>query len=242
MKIPRSSDSLATRMKSYEDNNRLDKGATIIRVDGKSFHTWTKKIGAKRPFDDVVHDCMAYATKRVAIEMQGFRMAYTQSDESTFLLTNLKEKEGAWFDYKVQKLASITASMFTHFFNAHYEHAVITRGYPSIAAFFDARAFSIPVADAANAFVWRQQDWNRNSVQMLGQHYMSHAQMQGKTAGVVRSTLKDKYQIDWFGLEDWQKFGTFVLTDEGEPLTLCAPLSYAEINRVAGLDLYMEKE
>jgi tRNA(His) guanylyltransferase len=241
MKIPASMQSIGARMKSYEENQRLEKGAVIIRVDGKGFHTWTKKIGALKPFDSVVHDCMVHATKRVSMEMQGCRIAYTQSDETTFLLTNLGEKEGAWFDYKVQKLASVTASMFTHYFNARYEYAAITRGYPSIPAFFDARAFSIPVEDAANVFVWRQQDWNRNSVQMLGHHHMGHAKMQNRTAGVVRTILKDEYGVDWFGLMAWEKFGTFVYPHPEDPLNTSIPLDYYEINRVAGLDKYLEK-
>lgn len=242
MKIPDSMQPIGTRMKSYEDDSRLDKGVAIIRIDGKGFHTWTKKIGAFRPFDSVVHDCMVHATKQVAMEMQGFRIAYTQSDETTFLLSNMKEKEGAWFDYKVQKLASITSSMFTYHFNSRYENHCLLRGYPRVPAFFDARAFSMPVEDAANVFVWRQQDWNRNSVQMLGHYHMGHAKMQNRTAGEVRSILKDEYGVDWFGLDAWEKFGTFVLPDNDSPLTSSVPLNYYEINRAAELDQYMEKE
>lgn len=241
MRIPDSMQSIGNRMKSYEENQRLEKGAVIIRVDGKGFHTWTKKIQALRPFDSVVHNCMVHATKRVSMEMQGCRIAYTQSDESTFLLTNLNEKEGAWFDYKVQKLASITASMFTYHFNSRNENYCLLRGYSRVPAFFDARAFSIPVEDAANVFVWRQQDWNRNSVQMLGHYHMGHAKMQNRTAGVVRTILKDEYGVDWFGLDAWEKFGTFVYPHPEGPLTTSIPLDYYEINRAAGLDEYLEK-
>lgn len=242
MKIPTSGLSLSTRMKSYEDDQRFEKGAVIIRVDGKAFHTWTKAIKATRPFDEIVHRCMVYATQSVAMCMQGFKLAYTQSDESTFLIANLGEKEGAWFDYKAQKLCSVTASLFTEAFNRRYQHHCLVAGYRELPAFFDTRAFSIPVHDAANNFVWRQQDWNRNSVQMLGHHYMGHAKMQEKTAGKVRTILKEEYSVDWFGLDDWQKHGTFVIQEDHEPLTSSLPMNYDEINRVTGLDQYMEKE
>lgn len=233
---------IATRMKSYEDNQRLSKGTVIIRVDGKGFRTWTKKIGAERPFDSAVHDCMVHATKKVAEEMQSFRLAYTQSDETTFLLSNMNEKEGAWFDYKVQKLASVTASMFTYFFNARYEHVAITRGYPSVPAFFDARAFSIPVEDAPNAFVWRQQDWERNSVQMLGHFWLGHKKMQGLNKNEVIAKLEFEYGKYWKDLALWKKYGTFVIPFDGMLLTRNERLDYATLILDSGLSEYIKEK
>jgi len=233
---------ISTRMKSYEDNARLDKGAAIIRIDGKGFHTWTKKIGAERPFDSVVHECMVHATKKVAEEMQGFRLAYTQSDETTFLLSNMKEKEGAWFDYKVQKIASITSSLFTYYFNNHYELARFTRGYPDVPAFFDARAFSMPVEDAANVFVWRQQDWQRNSVQMLGHYWMGHRAMQGLNRDTVIKKLETDYNKFWGKLAGWKKYGTFVVPFDNLLLTRHEWLDYASLNLAAGLSTYIKEK
>lgn len=233
---------ISTRMKAYEYDQRLEKGAVLIRVDGKSFHTWTKKIKAEKPFDSVVHSCMSYATMRVAKEMQGFKLAYTQSDESTFLLANLGEKEGAWFDYKVQKLSSVTSSLFTEAFNSEYQKYCLTAGYREVPAIFDARAFSIPVEDAANNFVWRQQDWFRNSIQMLGQHYISHARMQGLGTAKVKNILEEEYGVDWFALDAWEKFGTFVIPGVDDLFTTSEYLFYDEINKMAGFDKYMEKE
>lgn len=233
---------ISTRMKSYEDNTRLDKGTVIIRIDGKGFHTWTKKIGAERPFDSVVHECMVHATKKVAEEMQGFRLAYTQSDEATFLLSNMKEKEGAWFDYKVQKLTSIASSLFTYHFNSRYELARLTRGYPNVPAFFDARAFSMPVEDAANVFVWRQQDWERNSVQMLGHYWMGHKAMQGLSKGEVLFRLQFEYNKYWHKLAGWKKYGTFVIPFDGLLLTRHEWLDYASLNLAAGLSAYIKEK
>ena len=182
---------IAKRMKSYEEDQRFPKGTVIIRVDGKGFHTWTKKIKAKRPFDSFVSCAMRYAAYKTSKEMQGFKLAYTQSDESTFLIANLGEKEGAWFDYKAQKIASVTASLFTEAFNVEFKLYSDVFKYPYVPAHFDARAFSIPIHDAANNFVWRQQDWNRNSIQMLGHHHMGHSRMQGLRADQVRFLLKE---------------------------------------------------
>jgi len=182
---------------------------------------------------------MLYATTKVAEEMQGFKLAYTQSDESTFLLANLGDKEGGWFDYKVQKLSSVTASLFTEAFNAEYQKHCLTAGHREVPAIFDARAFSIPVEDAANNFVWRQQDWNRNSVQMLGHHYVGHNIMQGLNTEKVRNFLLKDHGIDWFKLDNWKKFGTFVIPHADTLLTSSICLNYDEINRVTELDQYL---
>jgi tRNA(His) 5'-end guanylyltransferase len=231
---------IANRMKSYESDERLPKGAVIVRVDGRAFHTWVKRVKAVRPFDQHISSCMRWATYKVSEQMQGFKLAYTQSDESTFLISNLGEKEGAWFDYKAQKIASVTASLFTEAFNAEFSMYASVSLRPFVPAHFDARAFSIPVHDAANNFVWRQQDWYRNSVQMLGHHHMSHAKMQGLKAVEVRSILLEDLGIDWAKLDDWQKYGAFIVPTEGPPLTTCVPLSYDEINQITGFDQYLE--
>lgn len=233
--------SIATRMKSYENDERLPKGAVIIRVDGKAFHTWVKKVKGVRPFDQHISAAMRWATHKTSEQMQGFKLAYTQSDESTFLISNLGEKEGAWFDYKVQKIASVTASLFTEAFNTEFAMYANVFLRPFVPAHFDARAFSIPVHDAANNFVWRQQDWNRNSLQMLGHHHISHSKMQGCTAAKVRNILKQEYNVDWFALKNWEKFGTFFKPEGPDGVfTWSTPMNYDEINRVAGLDQYME--
>lgn len=196
--------SLGGRMKLYEGNVRLAKGVVAIRVDGKSFHTWTKQAGLKRPFDLYMHVAMCRSMQETAREMQGFRLAYTQSDECTFMLANLEEMAGAWFDYKVQKLASLTASMFTMHFNTR-----IKKFYPEAPmAFFDARAFSVPVDDAANVFVWREQDNDRNWVQAYAASKYPHKLLQG---------VSNKQALEWLErdghstrvLPGWVKYGSF---------------------------------
>lgn len=236
---------ISDRMKSYELKDRLPKGAVIIRVDGKAFHTWTKAIKADKPFDGVVHVCMLAATRALMKEAQGARLGYTQSDESSVLLTNLGENEGGWFDYKVQKLASVSASIFTLAFARAYESFYITHGYPNIPALFDARVYSVPVEDAANVFVWRQQDWERNSVQMLGHFYLGHKRMQNMKKKEVLDALSQK-GIDWQYLDGWKKYGSFVIprAEEDDPkslLTLSTYMRYFEVNHVAGLDKYLKE-
>jgi tRNA(His) guanylyltransferase len=220
---------IGVRMKSYESNRRLESGAIIVRVDGKSFHTWTKQIKANRPFDEAVIDAMRNATQDTAESMQGFRLAYTQSDEASFLLVSDTVQE-PWFGGKLDKIVSITASMFTYYFNSHWQYLVSTRGYPSIPAFFDARAFNIPIEDAANCFYWRQLDWMRNSIIMLGRAHFSHKQLHGKNTNEVKEMLRDK-DIKWEDLYSYKKYGTYVT-----PYGNCSgKADYYLINELAGI-------
>jgi len=225
---------IGTRMKSYEQNRRVADGAIIVRIDGKAFHTWTKEINAERPFDMAVISSMADATFQVSRQMQGFSLAYTQSDESTFLLTNLGEKEQSWFAGKLDKIVSVTASMFTYYFNYAYNYWCLSRGYPKVPAFFDARAHNIPIEDAANNFVWRQQDWMRNSVNMLAQAHFSHKELQGKSTLDVKQMLLD-IDVNWDDLSEWNKYGTFFTKDIELPQSIKA--DYNKINELAGISV-----
>jgi len=231
--------SLGDRMKSYEDKAQLEKGVVLVRVDGKAFHTWTKNADLERPFDQNMHFAMEHATCKTAMQMQGFRIAYTQSDEATFLLENLKPESGAWFDYKIQKLASITASMFTLHFN------LFMRSRDPLApgwvppAYFDARAFSMPVEDAANNFVWRQQDNTRNIIQALAHKEFGHKAVQNIPSYELATRL---YNIGKgpSTLPEWVRRGTFVVRPEqGNWNIFNEILTYDEINRLAGLEEQM---
>lgn len=207
------SDDIGSRMKSYEVNSQTklpNDEVMFVRVDGKGFHTWTKEVGAERPFDDIIHQCMEYATLETAKQIPNFALAYTQSDEATFMFHTLEAEQKAWFDGKVSKLVSVTASMFTYHFNDRIGDFSRDIAVSDVPAYFDSRAFSIPVEDAANNLVWRQQDWRRNRVQMLGQYHFGHKEMQNKSTVAVWAMLTE-IGIKMSDLEDWQNFGTFIM-------------------------------
>ena len=115
------------RMKKYENvskNTLMTKVPVAIRIDGKAFHTFTK--GFNRPFDKLLIKSMQETMKYLCENIQGCVLGYTQSDEITLILTDYSKLEtSAWFDYKVQKLCSISASMATMKFNQYfYEQAM----------------------------------------------------------------------------------------------------------------------
>lgn len=189
----------------------------IIRVDGRAFHTFTK--GFQKPFDDVLMRVMQDTMKYLCENIQGCVFGYTQSDEITLILIDYKKLNSeAWFDYEVQKMCSIVASMTTMAFNRlfMYEYEEFNRwiyeGSPTDedkrlndvyynamckGAMFDARAFNLPKEEVTNNIYWRQLDASRNSIQMVGQANFSHRELLNKTCDQIQDMLMTQRGINW---------------------------------------------
>lgn len=65
---------------------------------------------------------MQETAKYLCENIQGCSLAYTQSDEISLLLIDYQRFEtSAWFDYEIQKMCSISASMATMTFNKLFD-------------------------------------------------------------------------------------------------------------------------
>lgn len=120
-------DDLGTRMKTFYENipkTRLMRRVPVaIRLDGKAFHTFTR--GFQKPFDFVLMDAMQQTMKYLCENIQGCVFGYSQSDEITLILVDYQKfTSSAWFDYEVQKICSISASMATMAFNRFFAQEV----------------------------------------------------------------------------------------------------------------------
>lgn len=120
-------DDLGTRMKTFYENipkTRLMRRVPVaIRLDGKAFHTFTR--GFQKPFDFVLMDAMQQTMKYLCENIQGCVFGYNQSDEITLILVDYQKfTSSAWFDYEVQKICSISASMATMAFNKFFAQEV----------------------------------------------------------------------------------------------------------------------
>lgn len=206
-------DSLGDRMKAdYENRTRFTlprRTYTIIRLDGKAFHTYTRNL--ERPFDRKLIDDLKTAAIETCEEIQGAQFAYLQSDEISILLTDFKTiTTEAWFDNNLQKMVSVAASIFTANFNL-----IRQLKFNSELAYFDARAFTIPdPIEVANYFVWRQKDWVRNSIQMAAQSVYSQKQLHGKNNEQMQEMLFMK-GINWSKYAEDLKNGTIVSKEQG---------------------------
>ena len=119
-------DELGIRMKNFYESvpktKLLRRTPVAIRIDGKAFHSFTR--GMKKPFDFILIESMQKTMQYLCENIQGCVLGYTQSDEITLLLIDYKRlNSDAWFDYEVQKMCSIAASMATMAFNRYFAEA-----------------------------------------------------------------------------------------------------------------------
>ena len=220
------STSLGDRMKGYEkvpSHKLMSRTPVILRLDGKAFHTYTR--GMEKPFDQDLHQVRASTLAYLCNNIQGALFGYSQSDELSIVLKDWDTfTTSAWFDNKIQKLCSVSASMCTAAWNI--EAGIIdserTEGSDKFAgkvALFDSRCFNLPINEVVNYLIWRQQDWERNSVQMIAQSLYSHKELQGKSCKTLVTQLEENNGIVWGNLPEWKKRGEFWV--KGVGLTEC---------------------
>lgn len=218
---------LAKRMKeNYEMRSRqylTRRLPTLIRLDGKAFHTYTA--GLDKPFDEGLIEDMQLTTAFLCEEIQGVKCGYTQSDEITLLLTDYDTiTTDAWFDYNVQKMASVAASLATAKFNqlrmmraskkeeGFYINFLSTNDIGGFRlAFFDARIFQIPEhEEVVNCFIWRQRDAEKNSISMLAQSLFSQSELHGMKSNDMQEMCFQKGQ-NWNDLHFSKKRGSLIV-------------------------------
>ena len=242
-------DSLGDRMKgNYEDRSRfylLRRTPLIIRLDGKAFHSFTR--GFAKPYDKIFHNAMEETMRYLCQNIQGCKLGYTQSDEITLLLIDYDTlTTDAWFDYNIQKVCSVSASMATMMFNktfkelvdqeewgwnngftpqcveiqeSHRKYVEILRKSCNKGAMFDARCFNIPKEEVSNCFIWRQQDATRNAIQMLGQCNFSHMELQNKSCNDIQDMLMTKKGINFNDMPTKFKRGVCCKREDVENIT-----------------------
>ena len=125
-------DDLGVRMKTFYEQipktKLMRRCPVAIRIDGKAFHTFTR--GFHKPFDEVLIKSMQETMKYLCENIQGCVLGYTQSDEITLILVDYKKfTSSAFFDYEVQKICSIAASMATMAFNRAFADNVKLEEY-----------------------------------------------------------------------------------------------------------------
>ena len=225
-------DDLGCRMKTFYEQipktKLMRRCPVAIRIDGKAFHTFTR--GFQKPFDEVLIKSMQETMKYLCENIQGCVLGYTQSDEITLILVDYKKlTSSAWFDYEVQKICSIAASMVTMAFNKRFIDNYLdyistlkpdftndsdrktVSAYINASnkgAMFDCRCFNIPKEEVTNLVYWRQLDASRNSIQMVGQANFSHKELQNKSCNDIQDMLMIQKGINWNDLPTYQKRGT----------------------------------
>jgi tRNA(His) guanylyltransferase len=246
---------LGDRMKEfYENRTRYQiprRTYTIIRIDGKAFHSYTKKL--IRPFDNGLINDMDETAKYLCENIQGAKLAYVQSDEISILITDFDNIDtDMWFDGNIQKMASVSASMATSKFNKLRLERTMKEEYDDLdspvffdytsiknligkikIAEFDSRIFQIPTStEVVNYFIFRQNDAKTNSVSALAQNYYSHKELQNKNTQTLQEMVRDK-KIEWNELPTRKKYGGLIVKKETEITT---------INKNGETDIFMRNK
>jgi tRNA(His) guanylyltransferase len=203
-------DFLGDRMKIYENVNRNYlpiRTPMIIRLDGKSFSSYTKNF--EKPWSKIILDTFIYSSTSLFEEISGLKLIYGQSDELSLLITDYDTlNTKPWFDKNIQKIVSVSASIITAAFNKYLNNSELQVR----TAFFDSRVFTLPKEEVCNYFIFRQRDAISNSITCLAQQYFSHNQLEGLSSKEKKAILFDIDQ-DWDECETWQKRG-FCVTRE----------------------------
>lgn len=233
---------LGTRMKEYEavsKNHLMRRTPVIIRLDGKAFHTFTR--GLDKPFDSDFVTMMQQTMLHLCENIQGCVLGYTQSDEITLVLVDYQNRDScAWFDNQVQKIASISASMATLYFNRELsemlrdlEEDLVAANYSlpqahmyetnskkydkwydkEYRALFDSRVFNLPQYEVINNLIWRQQDATRNSINSVAQSLFSHKELQGISSKDLQNKMLIERDVNWNDYPTHLKCGCCAIKD-----------------------------
>ena len=231
---------LANRMKEFYETipktKLMRRCPVVVRLDMRTGHTFCR--GFERPFDEVFIKSMQETAKYMCENVQGCVLSYQQSDEISLILVDYKKlNSSAFFDYEVQKVCSITASMATMAFNKYFSINMDNWGYDNMpgwidggtnekinpqlkklcdsyiaanekGAMFDSRCLNIPKEEVTNYIYWRQLDASRNSVQMVGQANFSDKELHKKTTNQIQDMLMTQKGINWNYFPTYQKRGS----------------------------------
>jgi len=203
-------DELGQRMKrDYEDALRLivpRRTHVVVRIDGRGFHQFASAL--ERPYCQPLADALDQAAIQLCSEMIGCLFAYGQSDEYSFVLSDMEPHDAAlWFDGNVQKIVSVSASIFTGAFNKAF-------GGEKAAA-FDSRLLVIAQRSEVEKYLlWRQLDASANSLNMLASAHFAHKELLGKSTAEKHELLHRK-NVNWAKQATDFKRGRAVVREPG---------------------------
>jgi tRNA(His) guanylyltransferase len=203
---------LGDRMKRYEmeeAGRRMIPNLPIMaRLDGRAFHTFTK--GLSRPYSPEFTRCMV-ETAAVLIDEFKADLAYTQSDEISLFWKNDDPFAPMQFDGRFQKWTSLLAAEASVAFNLSlFDHIPQKAPTRKNRAKLDCRVWQLPnLFEVYNAFLWREDDATRNSLQMAAQSHYSQKELHKAASPKLHDLLHEK-GVNWNDFPAYFKRGTYI--------------------------------
>ena len=206
--------SLGDRMKKYEECLDIKLNPCMqymIRLDGKGFSKMIKKWKCEKPFDERFNKAMNYAARKLFDIIPNTKLVWHGSDEISIWFS-FPNVEDMYYDGRIQKLVSLTASHASVYFNKKLQELFNNTNLPF--GIFDARIMQFPTeAEVWNCFQFRQRDLIRNSISGYAQFYFSHKEINSKNSDQKIEMMKEFKGFDWNELREelnWSKYGTFL--------------------------------
>lgn len=198
-------------MKDYEIyyNLKIPKASRIIlRVDGRSFHTFADKTNLNKPYDENFLKLMVDVGEDIFKEFSP-SFIYIFSDEINILLENIP------FNRRVEKILSLIAGFTSSSFTLNYEKYFNIPLYKPIA--FDNRVIMIDNDNIVQYFKWRQNEAWRNCVNAHGIDFLkskfSSKLANDKIKGLKKEDIHEMLFNSGINLNDvdnWKKRGVAI--------------------------------
>jgi tRNA(His) 5'-end guanylyltransferase len=200
---------LGDRMKRYEMEEAGRRFMPLLpimaRLDGRAFHTFTR--GLPRPYSAEFSKCMIRTTCQL-VDKFNASLGYTQSDEISLLWFNNDRVAEMAFDGRYHKWVSLLASCATRQFGKSVDKYLPEKSH--LDPEFDCRVWQLPnLSEVYNAFMWREDDATRNSLQLAAQSLYSHKQLHRKGGAELHDMLHAK-GVNWNDYPSFFKRGTYV--------------------------------
>ncbi|KAL1516440.1 hypothetical protein ABEB36_000358 [Hypothenemus hampei] len=166
----------------------------VVRIDGKSFHKFSKKHNFDKPNDLNALKLMNKAASTVMEEYKDILLAYGQSDEFSFVL----RKDSTLYNRRRSKICtyinSLFSSSYVYFWKDHFQDTKLK--YPPS---FDSRIVLYPTdKNLRDYFSWRQADCHINNLYnttfwaLVLKGGLSNSEAEQRLCGTLSS---DKHEI-----------------------------------------------
>ncbi len=195
-------------MKDYEiySDLKIPKASNIIlRLDGRSFHTFANKTNLNKPYDENFLNLMVDVGTDLLKEFSPL-FVYIFSDEISILLDKVP------FNRRLEKIISLIASFTSSSFTFNYPKYFNIPLYKPIA--FDSRAILVDKDNIGQYFKWRQDEAWRNCVNAYGIDFLkskfSSKEANEKIKGLKNEDIHEmlfKHGINLNDVDNWKKRG-----------------------------------
>ena len=191
-----SSIKLKDRISSYSEVNDyklLNRVPIIICINGRGFSRLSSLLD--KPYSNQLSECMFATLLKLCSEVDGTVFGYHFNDELVLIVKNDQSLDTRpWYDNRLQKICSVTASIATlHFNNCAAALDLNLIGDPT----FLSNVFTVPsISEAVNLIVSKQQHNFHSSIQFACFYEMLNKKYDKPTIKEMLSGLSVDEKID----------------------------------------------